>query len=165
MTEWQLYLGTKFTGVIVRPDDKWPSMFRIHWPDQPPSDIVNLTRAKDAAMRWAARRTGANTTLHLKWKLRQSPAHRIAQLQADERVARRTVLHVLDQPQCGRPAARRRGLCAEPLGRGGNAGRAEADEVKVLANSLPIASGVVLVDRNRIAVEVKRMLPKQPGTR
>ena len=41
----------------------------------------------------------------------------------------------------------------------------EADEVKVLANSLPIASGVVLVDRNRIAVEVKQMLPKMPDTR
>jgi len=35
----------------------------------------------------------------------------------------------------------------------------EADEVKVLANNLPIASGVVLVDRSRIAVEVKQMLP------
>ena len=41
----------------------------------------------------------------------------------------------------------------------------EADEVKVLANSLPVASGVVLVDRNRIAVEVKQMLPRKPGTR
>jgi flagellar motor switch protein FliN/FliY len=41
----------------------------------------------------------------------------------------------------------------------------EADEVKILANNLPVASGVVLVDRNRIAVEVKRMLPRQPGTR
>ncbi len=41
----------------------------------------------------------------------------------------------------------------------------EADEVKVLANSLPVASGVVLVDRNRIAVEVKRMLPRTPGSR
>ena len=40
----------------------------------------------------------------------------------------------------------------------------ETDEVKVLANSLPIASGVVLVDRNRIAVEVKQMLPKVIGT-
>jgi flagellar motor switch protein FliN len=27
------------------------------------------------------------------------------------------------------------------------------------------ASGVVLVDRNRIAVEVKQMLPRLPGTR
>src|SRR5215468_678711 len=41
----------------------------------------------------------------------------------------------------------------------------ESDEVKVLANNLPIASGVVLVDRNRIAVEVKQMLPKSPGSR
>ena len=41
----------------------------------------------------------------------------------------------------------------------------EADEVKVLANNLPVASGVVLVDRNRIAVEVKQMLPRVPGTR
>ena len=41
----------------------------------------------------------------------------------------------------------------------------EADEVKILANNLPVASGVVLVDRNRIAVEVKQMLPKLPGVR
>src|SRR5206468_11308049 len=41
----------------------------------------------------------------------------------------------------------------------------EQDEVKVLANNLPIASGVVLVDRNRIAVEVKQMLPRSPGAR
>ena len=38
-------------------------------------------------------------------------------------------------------------------------------EVKILANNLPVASGVVLVDRNRIAVEVKQMQPRQPGTR
>jgi flagellar motor switch protein FliN/FliY len=41
----------------------------------------------------------------------------------------------------------------------------EADEVKVLANNLPVASGTVLVDRNRIAVEVRQMLPKLPGSR
>ncbi len=41
----------------------------------------------------------------------------------------------------------------------------EQDEVRVLANNLPIASGVVLVDRNRIAVEVKQMLPRTPGHR
>ncbi len=37
-----------------------------------------------------------------------------------------------------------------------------SDEVKVLANNLPIASGVVVVNRNRIAVEVKQMLPRTP---
>ncbi|MGH6709242.1 MAG: FliM/FliN family flagellar motor switch protein, partial [Bradyrhizobium sp.] len=41
----------------------------------------------------------------------------------------------------------------------------EQDEVKVLANNLPIASGVVVVNRNRIAVEVKQMLPRTPDHR
>ena len=41
----------------------------------------------------------------------------------------------------------------------------EQDEVKVLANNLPIASGSVVVNRNRIAVEVKRMLPRKTGQR
>ena len=36
----------------------------------------------------------------------------------------------------------------------------EQDEVKILANNLPIASGVVMVNRNRITVEVKKMLPR-----
>ncbi len=41
----------------------------------------------------------------------------------------------------------------------------EQDEVKILANNLPIASGSVVVNRNRIAVEVKQMLPRSPDTR
>ena len=41
----------------------------------------------------------------------------------------------------------------------------EQDEVKILANNLPVASGVVVVNRNRIAVEVKQMLPKSPDVR
>lgn len=41
----------------------------------------------------------------------------------------------------------------------------EADEVKILANNMPIASGMVLVDRNRIAVEVKQMLARSPDRR
>ncbi len=41
----------------------------------------------------------------------------------------------------------------------------EQDEVKVLANNLPIASGAVVVNRNRIAVEVKQMLPRSPDRR
>jgi len=48
--EWRLYVGNKFTGIVVRPDDKWPSMWRVHWPDRSPSDMVNLARAKDAAL-------------------------------------------------------------------------------------------------------------------
>ena len=41
----------------------------------------------------------------------------------------------------------------------------EQDEVKVLANNMPVASGVVVVNRSRIAVEVKRMLPRPPDMR
>jgi len=41
----------------------------------------------------------------------------------------------------------------------------EQDEVKILANNLPVASGAVIVDRNRIAVEVKQMLPRSPERR
>ena len=33
----------------------------------------------------------------------------------------------------------------------------------MLANNLPVASGVVVVNRNRIAVEVKQMLPRETG--
>ncbi|EAQ34855.1 flagellar motor switch protein [Nitrobacter sp. Nb-311A] len=41
----------------------------------------------------------------------------------------------------------------------------EQDEVKILVNNLPIASGVVMVNRNRITVEVKQMLPRAPDRR
>ena len=67
MTEWRLYLGTKSTGIVVAPDEKYPTMWRIYWPDRPPSDMVNLSRAKDAAMQWAGR-AGGRQKLALKWK-------------------------------------------------------------------------------------------------
>lgn len=41
----------------------------------------------------------------------------------------------------------------------------EQDEVRILANNMPVASGVVVVDRDRIAVEVKQMLPRAPDRR
>ena len=41
----------------------------------------------------------------------------------------------------------------------------EQDEVKILANNMPVASGVVVVDSDRIAVEVKQMLPRAPDRR
>jgi flagellar motor switch protein FliN/FliY len=41
----------------------------------------------------------------------------------------------------------------------------EEDEVKILANNMPIASGHVVVNGNRIAVEVKEMLPRSPDVR
>jgi flagellar motor switch protein FliN/FliY len=41
----------------------------------------------------------------------------------------------------------------------------EDDDVKILANNLPVAEGTVVVNGNRIAVQVKRLLPKSPDMR
>lgn len=41
----------------------------------------------------------------------------------------------------------------------------EEDDVQILANNLPVAKGTVVVSGNRIAVEVKEMLPKAPDAR
>jgi flagellar motor switch protein FliN/FliY len=41
----------------------------------------------------------------------------------------------------------------------------EDDEVQILANNYPVAKGTVVVNGNRIAVEVKEMLPRAPELR
>lgn len=41
----------------------------------------------------------------------------------------------------------------------------EEDEVKIFANNMAIASGVVAVNGNRIAIEVKQMLPRSSDGR
>ena len=41
----------------------------------------------------------------------------------------------------------------------------EDDEVAILAGNLPIAKGNVVVNGNRIAVEVTEMLPRAPDKR
>ena len=41
----------------------------------------------------------------------------------------------------------------------------EDDEVQILANNLAVAKGTVVVSGNRIAVEVKDMLPRAPDQR
>jgi flagellar motor switch protein FliN/FliY len=41
----------------------------------------------------------------------------------------------------------------------------EDDEVQILANNFPVARGTVVVQGNRIAVEVKTLLPRDPSTR
>jgi flagellar motor switch protein FliN len=42
---------------------------------------------------------------------------------------------------------------------------AETDEVRILANNFPVAKGTVVVSGNRIAVEVKDLLPRAPDAR
>ena len=41
----------------------------------------------------------------------------------------------------------------------------EDDEVTILANNLPVAKGTVVVNANRIAIEVKEILPRPPDMR
>jgi flagellar motor switch protein FliN/FliY len=41
----------------------------------------------------------------------------------------------------------------------------EDDEVDILANNLPVAKGTVIVSGNRIAVEVKDMVPRTSEVR
>jgi flagellar motor switch protein FliN/FliY len=42
---------------------------------------------------------------------------------------------------------------------------AEDDAVHILANNLPVAKGTVVVNGNRIAVEVSDLLPRPPDMR
>ena len=41
----------------------------------------------------------------------------------------------------------------------------EEDEVKILVNNFPVARGTVVVSGNRIAVEIKDMLPRASDPR
>jgi flagellar motor switch protein FliN len=41
----------------------------------------------------------------------------------------------------------------------------EDDAVNILANNLPVAKGTVVVNGNRIAVEVGQLLPRPPDMR
>jgi flagellar motor switch protein FliN len=41
----------------------------------------------------------------------------------------------------------------------------EEDPVRILANNLPVAEGTVVVNGNRIAVEVARLLPRPADMR
>jgi hypothetical protein len=51
-TIYALHYGTRSTPfALVKPDEKWGErgMYRVHWPNGSVSDMVNLSRAKDAA--------------------------------------------------------------------------------------------------------------------
>jgi hypothetical protein len=68
----ELYIGGKFTGVSLEPDTKWPSMWRVRMGERL-SDMVNLTRAKDAAIIWARPR-GLGGGGVATWHRRETPA-------------------------------------------------------------------------------------------
>jgi len=46
----RLYLGKRRSGYSVVEDGRWPNMWRVLLPDGSLSDMINLSRAKDAAL-------------------------------------------------------------------------------------------------------------------
>ena len=58
----------------VIPDDEYAGMWRIRWPDRQLSDMVNLSRAKDAAM-VLVRKNGIidQSTKTLHWERTEKP--------------------------------------------------------------------------------------------
>jgi hypothetical protein len=69
MREYQLRIGTKATGLVLRPDDRHPNMWRIHYRGEV-SDMVNLARAKEAAVSWVRPR-GLGGGERKKWDHRE----------------------------------------------------------------------------------------------
>ena len=53
MIEIHLYIGNVKTGIVVVQDAKYASMWRVRRADGSLTDMVNLTRAKDAALHFA----------------------------------------------------------------------------------------------------------------
>jgi hypothetical protein len=64
-----LHYGDALTPLaLVVPDERWPDMFRIAWPDGRLSDMANLSRAKDAAEAFFERGPPRRDRLSFKWK-------------------------------------------------------------------------------------------------
>jgi hypothetical protein len=70
---YELFYGQASTSLVrVEPDRVYPDLWRIVWPDGRVSDIVNLTRAKDAAMALCERGPPARDPQRLHWRLDRS---------------------------------------------------------------------------------------------
>jgi hypothetical protein len=55
--------------VWVEPDSVYPGMWRVVWPDGRVSDMVNLARAKDAALVLCQRGPPARDLVRLHWRI------------------------------------------------------------------------------------------------
>ena len=66
--------STKVLAEVI-PDNEYAGMWRIRWPDGQLSDMVNLSRAKDAAM-VLVRKNGiiGQSTKTLHWERTERPA-------------------------------------------------------------------------------------------
>jgi hypothetical protein len=66
---WQLHYGSaRVALVVVVPDDRWPGMFRLAWPSGEISDMVNLSRARDAAVAVCTRGPPQRDQLLFRWE-------------------------------------------------------------------------------------------------
>jgi hypothetical protein len=70
--EYHLRISRKKTGLILKPDAEYPNLYRIHYKGEV-SDMVNLSRAKDAAVSWVQPK-GLGGAEIAKWERRQSPS-------------------------------------------------------------------------------------------
>ena len=71
MNRLTLYIGQRSTGISVCRDRIYPDMWRIHHKGQV-SDMVNLSRAKDAALSWVVRPKGLGGHEVVTWRGRQT---------------------------------------------------------------------------------------------
>jgi hypothetical protein len=62
------YASAKRPVAEVVPDAKWPRMWRVRWPDGSLSDMVNLSRAKDAAFVMTQKGPPARDARLLRWQ-------------------------------------------------------------------------------------------------
>jgi hypothetical protein len=68
-----LYYGNAQTPMVrVAPDDHWPGMWRMIWPDGQLSDVANLSRIRDAAAVICERGPPARNRRRFHWKIERS---------------------------------------------------------------------------------------------
>src|SRR5262245_39372287 len=68
------YGGSRRPLIYVVPDDRRPGMWRLAWPDGRLSNLVNLARAKDAAVAICERGPPARNRRRFTWKKERSDA-------------------------------------------------------------------------------------------
>jgi hypothetical protein len=72
-TTFALYYGRAQSPLVrVVPDSRQPNMWRVSWPDGALSDMVNLSRAKDACVVLCERGPPARNRRRFRWELERS---------------------------------------------------------------------------------------------
>jgi hypothetical protein len=65
-----LFIGRNRTPLCwMAPDDRYPHMYRIVWPDGQLSDMTNLARAKDAAIAICSPATPGKDRRRFHWEI------------------------------------------------------------------------------------------------